>query len=274
MIEVPFNKDAVYSLYLSLSSQDKQEFLECIPKQNSKFFSKVNQKDLEKLGIKCTNIHRLYGPILSVPENPIAEYVPSTHYTAAISRLNQVTRPNDEAGRREYISAAIYDIIVHLRTNYASNLVALPEYPLTFRSNTMNVTLSGSADWMIAAEGSDNDDTSILLVVEAKNDSITKGICQVVAQMMAVRQSREILGKRIDVQYGIVSDGEKWVIIQLKDHRIHRSKEYSIVDNTQHLRDWLCFLLYHIMHSSLRGSKDAISDNTRNDSWDSLVNLS
>jgi hypothetical protein len=263
-----------FSLFLNLSASERLAFIDCLPNNKAtKAFSRVNQKDLHMLNIKTANVISMGAPTLAVPQNPIPGYTPSTHYKETIRRLNEFTQSNNEAGRRDYISAALYDIIDYLRRHHSSTLIAIPEYALQYRSAEHGITLSGNADWIIGAQDENNEETSILLAVEAKHGDLTNGIYQVTAQMLAIRQEREMAQKRCDVQFGIVSNGRKWVIVKLANSRIHLSDEYSIERSGQDLRDWLCFLLYHIMHSTPRGSKETLSQEVQNRSWQSPLEL-
>jgi hypothetical protein len=79
--------------------------------------------------------------------------------------------------------------------------------------------LNGYCDYIISA--SDEQlylDTPIITIVEAKNDNLVAGIGQCLAEMVAAQLHNEAEQTVVPCLYGVVTTGDEWKFIQLKNH--------------------------------------------------------
>jgi hypothetical protein len=111
--------------------------------------------------------------------------------TQLLDRLEQsltVVSLTSETARRETLVAPI---LLEIATRYQFQLRI--EYPLT-----VSHWLKGYLDYLLRSSSS-------LIVVEAKNDDLTRGFTQLAAEMIALAQAQEL-----DSLYGAVTIGEAW----------------------------------------------------------------
>jgi hypothetical protein len=64
-------------------------------------------------------------------------------------------------------------------------------------------------------------DTPILAVVEAKNERITSGLGQCVAEMVAAKLYNEREGKSLPAIYGAVTTGQAWKFMRLQENTVY-----------------------------------------------------
>jgi hypothetical protein len=64
-------------------------------------------------------------------------------------------------------------------------------------------------------------DTSILAIVEAKNERIATGLGQCVAEMLAAQIYNDREGKRLASVYGAVTTGLAWKFLRLQDSTVY-----------------------------------------------------
>ncbi|MCC5620315.1 hypothetical protein [Nostoc sp. CHAB 5715] len=122
-----------------------------------------------------------------------------------------------ETARRETLVAPI---LLEVATYYCDCQLRI-EYPLA-----VNKWLKGNLDYLLRADQN-------LLVVEAKNDDITKGFTQLAAELIALSQIEEQ-----PFQYGAVTIGDVWRFgrLDVKAQQIIEDiKIYSLPDDLEAL---------------------------------------
>jgi hypothetical protein len=84
-----------------------------------------------------------------------------------------------------------------------------------------SIGLSGECDFIISAKPNAYDiESPIISMVEAKDDDISLGIPQCIAQMVAAFQYNQTEGNPIDTIYGCVTTGTDWQFLKLHNNII------------------------------------------------------
>lgn len=71
----------------------------------------------------------------------------------------------------------------------------------------------------------------IFTIVEAKNDNISNGLAQCIAQLLGARIFNENEHTPIPVLYGCVTTGQEWQFLKLEDNKAVINKELYFLDN-------------------------------------------
>jgi hypothetical protein len=92
--------------------------------------------------------------------------------------------------------------------------------------------LTGYCDFIISSSSEQLFlNTPIMALVEAKNENIIGGLGQCIAEMVAAQQFNEQEGNVIPVIYGIVTSGNAWKFLKLKEKQVFIDlDEYYIRD--------------------------------------------
>jgi hypothetical protein len=131
---------------------------------------------------------------------------------------------NTEKARSENLVSPVLKEI--FRRN-KQKLTLFPGYGLTVDSEK---GLNGNCDCIIAGRADIMELTNpIICLVEAKNGVIEDGYGQCGAEMYAARLYNEDLGTSIPEMFGIVTNGEEWQFMMLKEQVIYfESKTISL----------------------------------------------
>ncbi len=112
----------------------------------------------------------------------------ATELQQRLERSLSVVSLTSETARRETLVAPIL-----LEVAIQSNAQLRIEYPLT-----VNNWLKGTLDYLLRTP-------QTLVVVEAKNDDLTRGFTQLAAELIALAQVQDV-----DILYGAVTIGDAW----------------------------------------------------------------
>jgi hypothetical protein len=155
--------------------------------------------------------------------NDITEVKPSERLALDIEEGLQMPK-NTEKARSENLVSPV------LKETFRSNkhkLTLFPGYGLNVDSEQ---GLNGNCDCIIAGRADIMELTNpIICLVEAKNGVIEDGYGQCGAEMYAARLYNEDLGTPIKEMFGIVTNGEEWQFMMLKEQMIYfESKTVSL----------------------------------------------
>jgi hypothetical protein len=147
--------------------------------------------------------------------NDITEVKPSERLALDIEEGLQMPK-NTEKARSENLVSPV------LKETFRSNkhkLTLFPGYGLNVDSEQ---GLNGNCDCIIAGRADIMELTNpIICLVEAKNGVIEDGYGQCGAEMYAARLYNEDLGTPINEMFGIVTNGEEWQFMMLKEQIIY-----------------------------------------------------
>ena len=147
--------------------------------------------------------------------NNIAEIKPSQRLELDIEEGLQMPKNTEKARSENLVSPVLKETFRHNK----QKLTLFPGYGLNVNSEQ---GLNGNCDCIIAGRGDIVELTNpIICLVEAKNGVIEDGYGQCGAEMYAARLYNDDLGTPIPEMYGIVTNGEEWQFMMLKDQIIY-----------------------------------------------------
>jgi hypothetical protein len=90
--------------------------------------------------------------------------------------------------------------------------------------------LNGRCDYLISKSKEQLVvDAPVIMLVEAKNENLTAGIPQCIAEMVAARKFNQNKKNEIEIIYGAVTSGSLWRFLKLSENQIYiDTVEYSI----------------------------------------------
>ena len=83
----------------------------------------------------------------------------------------------------------------------------------------------------------------MVAIVEAKKDDLKSGLGQCIAEMVAAQRFNLHRENAIDIVYGCVTSGNRWIFLQLKDQTLTIDlEEYVVlpVDWLLNALAWMC----------------------------------
>jgi len=96
--------------------------------------------------------------------------------------------------------------------------------------------LFGECDFIISAKPNAYDiESPIIALVEAKDDDISLGIPQCIAQMVAALQYNENEGKPIDTIFGCVTTGNEWQFLKLYKKNVSINSDLLYINEINNL---------------------------------------
>jgi len=96
--------------------------------------------------------------------------------------------------------------------------------------------LTGECDFIIVAKPNAYDiESPIISMVEAKDDDISLGIPQCIAQMVAALQYNQNEGKPIDTIFGCVTTGSDWQFLKLHDNKVYINSDLIYINTLNYL---------------------------------------
>jgi hypothetical protein len=172
---------------------------------------------LRRFNLKHDDKTDLFPDIKEVPVNPALQRVLKHNTRLALGAAT-------EKARSEFIIAPILSelsIIAEDRISVFSGV----DFTIDPEKG-----LNGACDFIISKSP---DQTviiaPILMIVEAKNENILRGLGQCSAAMIAARLFNEREGNRIPVIYGVVTTGNNWRFLRLENDLIQTDlREYYL----------------------------------------------
>lgn len=155
--------------------------------------------------------------------NDLLDIVPSQHVLFDIDEGMQMPKNTEKARSENIVSPVLREIYRRNR----SKVTLFPGYGLNV---DVEKGLNGNCDCIIAGRADIVELTNpILCLVEAKNGVIEDGYGQCGAEMYASRLYNEDLGTPIPEIFGIITNGEEWQFVMLKEQTIYfETKTISI----------------------------------------------
>ncbi len=145
----------------------------------------------------------------------ITDVKPSQRLELDIEEGLQMPKNTEKARSENLVSPVLKEIFRHNK----QKLTLFPGYGLNVNSEQ---GLNGNCDCIIAGRGDIVELTNpIICLVEAKNGVIEDGYGQCGAEMYAAQLYNDDLGTPIPEMYGIVTNGEEWQFMMLKDQTIY-----------------------------------------------------
>ena len=83
----------------------------------------------------------------------------------------------------------------------------------------------------------------MVAIVEAKKDDLKSGLGQCIAEMVAAQRFNSHRENTIDIVYGCVTSGNRWIFLQLKDQTLTIDLEEYVVPPVDWLLNvlaWMC----------------------------------
>jgi len=153
---------------------------------------------------------------------PVAISEPLAHYWGKYQPLGMALLT--EKGRSEFLSAPLIAEVWD-RSNRAISVLSGVELNVD-----ASVGLNGVCDFMLCRSTNFYSVTApVLVTVEAKRESVTEGLGQCAAEMVAAQRFNQNAGKPIDPMYGCVTTGSVWKFLRLTGTHLDIDiGEYSI----------------------------------------------
>ena len=96
--------------------------------------------------------------------------------------------------------------------------------------------LSGECDFIISLRGDSYElESPVISLVEAKDDDISLGIPQCIAQMIAAFQYYQNEGKSVDTIFGCVTTGADWQFLKLNNNVVYINNELYYIKEISNL---------------------------------------
>jgi hypothetical protein len=131
-----------------------------------------------------------------------------------------------EKAKSEFIVAPL---LLELKSLFYENISI-------FSGTELNVDkskgLNGVCDFIIAKENQQYFlDTPIITLVEAKNDNISYGLAQCMAEMYAAQLYNQARQKNVPFIHGLVTTGNEWKFLRLNESIITIDTQSYFIDN-------------------------------------------
>jgi len=139
---------------------------------------------------------------------------PSNWLKECLELTNHVSLLSEKAKSEIIVTPILMELIK--RNNFQISVFS----GISFDVNE-NENLTGECDFIISLKGATYSvESPVITLVEAKDDDISLGIPQCIAQMVAARQFNQNEGKPVDVIYGCVTTGSDWQFLKLTNSEI------------------------------------------------------
>jgi len=184
-------------------------------------YSKFTISDLKKkFGLQVERAE-LFNSVTSID---ISDWLKQT-----LKMSTHVSMLSEKAKSELLVSPILLELIS--RNNYQLSL---------FSGATLNVDesngLSGECDFIISAKPNAYDvESPIISLVEAKDDDISLGIPQCIAQMVAAQQYNQNEGKPIDTIFGCVTTGTDWQFLKLHNNIVNINTDLYYIKEINYL---------------------------------------
>ena len=169
---------------------------------------KTIEQVVAKLELTVEDIPHLFGDIESIePSQRLKETLDET--------LDLASSISTEKARSELV---ITPILLEVRRSFKNKIGY-------FSGNTFNVdeskSLTGACDFLLSASSNQSLVTApVLTIVEAKDNDISIGLGQCVAQMVAAQMFNTRKGLEMQSIYGAVSTGTNWKFLVLQGNLV------------------------------------------------------
>ena len=183
-------------------------------------YSSFNLKKVKKeLNINIIETQGIFDAIEDVEISDILKVILEEHIPLAVSI-------NTEKARSELI---ISNIIVEIRRRFKNQISIFSGVELTMDKEK---ELNGFCDFIIS--GSPQQlilSSPLIAIVEAKNENITGGLGQCIAEMFAVNLFNIQEENPIEKVYGAVTSGTAWQFLRLGDNTVEIDLKEYFIDN-------------------------------------------
>lgn len=183
-------------------------------------YSSFNLKKAKKeLNINIIETQGIFDAIEDVEISDILKVILEEHIPLAVSI-------NTEKARSELI---ISNIIVEIRRRFKNQISIFSGVELTMDKEK---ELNGFCDFIIS--GSPQQlilSSPLIAIVEAKNENITGGLGQCIAEMFAVNLFNIQEENPIEKVYGAVTSGTAWQFLRLGDNTVEIDLKEYFIDN-------------------------------------------
>ncbi len=147
--------------------------------------------------------------------NEVGDIKPSDHLIFDIEEGMALPKNTEKARSENLVSPVLKELFRRNR----KKLTLFPGYGLNVDSEK---GLNGNCDCIIAGRANIVELTNpILCLVEAKNGVIEDGYGQCGAEMYASRLYNDDLGTSIPEIFGIITNGEEWQFVMLKEQTLY-----------------------------------------------------
>jgi len=110
-----------------------------------------------------------------------------------------------------------------------------------------SIGLNGVCDFLISRSPEQLFvESPVVIIVEAKKDDLKGGLGQCIAEMVAAQKFNEMRHNFIEVIYGCVTTGNRWIFLKLQDQNLSLDLEEYIIPPV----NWLLATLIWIIQSS------------------------
>lgn len=185
-----------------------------------------------KLGLTLVQDEELFPPLLTHPVSDETKNYIRRHTPLALAI-------DTEKARSEYILAPLLGEL-HLAYHTQLSLFSGIDFTVDKEAG-----LSGRCDFLIARSGDHFSLTApVVVLVEAKNDSIKAGIPQCGAEMVGAQRYNLQKNAPIDIVYGCISTGSIWRFLKLVDQTL-------FIDTREYYLDALEEIMGILAHVSL-----------------------
>ena len=107
-----------------------------------------------------------------------------------------------------------------------------------------SIGLNGVCDFLISRSTEQLFvESPVVAIVEAKKDDLKSGLGQCIAEMVAAQRFNSHRENTIDIVYGCVTSGNRWIFLQLKDQTLTIDLEEYVVPPVDCLLNalaWMC----------------------------------
>lgn len=197
-------------------------------KKNTKSYSKFTLDDIKALGLRVELVDLFKG-------EKIVPIAPSIWLKEALARVVKFSL-NTEKAKSEFIIAPV---INELCQNNAEAFAVYSGFNFTVEPEN---GLQGFCDFLLAKLPlSLTPETPIIAIVEAKLDQqLSAAIPQCGAELYAARLWNEKRGEPQQVVYGVVTTGDLWLFVRLRDAMVIEVdlQQYSILQLDMLLGVW------------------------------------
>ena len=161
----------------------------------------------------------------------IPEALPSSYLQTTLNEnVFLATAINTEKARSELIIAPVL-LEVRRMLNFQIGFFSGSEFNVDLQAG-----LSGYCDYILTASKESYEiRTPVVILAEAKNESIKSGLGQCIAEMVAAQLFNQRNGEAIESIYGAVTTGTDWKFLKLTDKTIWIDKRDYFINEVSHI---------------------------------------
>lgn len=176
--------------------------------EHPKSYSRFNLSDVEHLGLEVK-----VGAVFSPLPSPLP---PSPWLVEALENEPDILLDSED-GKSGFIVAPI------VRELAKRNRGRVSVYPGYAFDVAPELGLAGFCDFILSkSPGNILVKAPVFFIVEAKNENLSSGAGQCIAEMYAAQVFNQRAGKPMDAIYGVVTWGQQWQFYKLSDQTVIR----------------------------------------------------